>query len=134
MALGEGQKTEAIRDNTGNWYVFKLNLKRETAQNLTLSDVRSDIVNTITQQRQQVLLKALVMVTLSETTTKNYLAERIIQNPQTIVEMRPSQLLEKAAQQQPQPRIENENQSPAPNANRLPSISNRAPVSNGNKP
>src|SRR5204863_5864758 len=102
MMLSEGQYTEPIKDNTGNWYIFKLNLKRETAQNLTLNDVRSDIVNTITQQRQQVLLKALVMVTLSETTTKNYLADRIIQNPQTIVEMRPSQLLEKAGQQQQQ--------------------------------
>jgi hypothetical protein len=133
MALGEGQKTEAIKDNTGNWYIFKLNLKRETAQNLTLNDVRSDIVNTITQQRQQVLLKALVMVTLAETTTKNYLAERIIQNPQTIVEMRPSQLLQQAAQQQPQPRIENENQSPAASSNRPPSNANRAALSNSNK-
>jgi parvulin-like peptidyl-prolyl isomerase len=134
MALGEGQYTEPIKDNTGNWYIFKLNLKRETAQNLTLNDVRSDIVNTITQQRQQVLLKALVMVTLSETTTKNYLAERIIQNPQTIVEMRPSQLLEKAGQQQqPQPRIENENQSPSASSNKPASTSNSAAASNSNR-
>lgn len=133
MALTEGQYTEPIKDNTGNWYIFKLNLKRETPQNLTLNDVRSDIVNTITQQRQQVLLKALVMLTLSETTTKNYLAERIVQNPQTIVEMRPSQLLEKAAQQQPpQPRIENENQSPAANSNRPASNTNSAAASNSN--
>lgn len=134
MALAEGQYTEPTKDNTGNWYIFKLNSKRETAQNLTLNDVRSDIVNTITQQRQQVLLKALVMVTLSETPTKSYLAERIVQSPQTIVEMRPSQLLEKAAQQQPQPRIENENQSPAINANRPPLNANRPAASNGNKP
>jgi parvulin-like peptidyl-prolyl isomerase len=133
MALTEGQYTEPTKDNTGNWYIFKLNVKRETAQNLTLTDVRSDIVNTITQQRQQVLLNALVLVTLAETTTKNFLAERIIQNPQTIVEMRPSQLLEKAAQQQTQPRIENENQSPAANANRPATNSNSAAASNSNK-
>jgi len=134
MALTEGQYTEPIKDNTGNWYIFKLNVKRETAQNLTLNDVRADIVNTITQQRQQVLLNALVLVTLADTTTKNYLAERIIQNPQTIIEMRPSQLLEKAAQQpQPQPRIENENQAPAASANRPASSSNSAAAANGNK-
>lgn len=133
MALTEGQYTEPIKDNTGNWYIFKLNVKRETPQNLTLNDVRSDIVNTITQQRQQVLLNALVMVTVSETTTKNYLAERIIQNPQTIVEMRPSQLLEKAAQQQPKPRIENENQPPATNSNRPASNTNSAAASNSNQ-
>src|SRR6266404_947912 len=133
MSLTEGQYTEPVKDsNAGNWYIFKLNVKREAPQNLTLNDVRADIINTITQQRQQVLLNALVVVTLSETTTKNYLAERIIQNPQSIIEMRPSQLLQQAAQQQPQPRIENENQSPATNSNRLPSNANKAAASNSN--
>jgi len=108
MSLTEGQYTEPVKDNaSGNWYIFKLNIKRETPQNLTLNDVRADIINTITQQRQQVLLNALVVVTLTETTTKNYLAERIVQNPQAIVEMRPSQLLQTSGQQQQaQPRIE----------------------------
>jgi len=132
MSLGEGQYTEPIKDNlSGAWYIFKLNRKQEQPQNLTLNDVRADIINTITQQRQQVLLNALVLVTLAETTTKNYLAERIIQNPQTIVEMRPSQLLQQAAQQQP--RIENENQAPAANSNRASSNLNKAAASNGNK-
>lgn len=126
MSLTEGQYTEPIKDSTGNWYIFKLNLKRERPQNLTLNDVRSDIINNITQQRQQVLLNALVMVTLAETSIKNYLAERIVQSPQTIVEMRPSQLLQESAQQQPQPRVENENQPAAvsPSANRAASASN----------
>jgi len=132
MTLSEGQYTEPIKDNlSGAWYIFKLNRKQEQPQNLTLNDVRADIINTITQQRQQVLLNALVLVTLAETTTKNYLAERIVQNPQTIVEMRPSQLLQQAAQQQP--RIENENQAPSANANRASSNLNKAAASNGNK-
>jgi parvulin-like peptidyl-prolyl isomerase len=117
MALNDGQYTEPIKDNlAGAWYIFKLNRKQEQPQNLTLNDVRTDIINTITQQRQQVLLNALVMVTLAETTIKNLLAERIVQNPQTIVEMRPSQLLQDAGsktQPQAQPRFENENK-PAP--------------------
>jgi hypothetical protein len=119
MALNDGQYTEPIKDNlAGAWYIFKLNRKQEQPQNLTLNDVRADIINTITQQRQQVLLNALVMVTLAETSIKNLLAERIVQNPQTIVEMRPSQLLQEAGSKaQPatatQPRFENENK-PAP--------------------
>ena len=136
MSLTEGQYTEPVKDNSaGNWYVFKLNLKRETPQNLTLNDVRPDIINTITQQRQQVLLNALVLVTLSESTIKNYLAERIVQNPQSIIEMRPSQLLQQATPKQPQPRIENENQpAPAPAANSAASPNaNKAAVTNSNK-
>ncbi|HSB09060.1 MAG TPA: SurA N-terminal domain-containing protein [Blastocatellia bacterium] len=113
MAMTDGQYTEPVRDNLSlAWYIFKLNRKQEQPQNLTLDVVRTDIINTITQQRQQVLLNALVMVTLAETSIKNYLAERIVQNPQTIVEMRPSQLLQEAGsknQPQPQPRFENEN-------------------------
>ena len=129
MSMNEGQYTEPIRDNlAGAWYIFKLNRKQEQPQNLTLNDVRADIINTITQQRQQVLLNALVLVTLSETSVKNYLAERIVQNPQTIVEMRPSQLLQQATQRQPQPqsRTENENQPAA--------AGNRPAASNANKP
>jgi len=137
MSLTEGQYTEPAKDsNAGNWYIFKLNVKREAPQNLTLNDVRADIINTITQQRQQVLLNALVVVTLTETTTKNYLAERIVQNPQSIIEMRPSQLLQPSGQQQQaQPRIENENQAaPAAGPNRSASSNtNKAAVTNGNK-
>ena len=127
MSMSDGQYTEPIKDNlAGAWYIFKLNRKQEQPQNLTLNDVHADIINTITQQRQQVLLNALVMVTIAESSIKNYLAERIVQNPQTIVEMRPSQLLQQAAQRQPQPRIENENQPAA--------AANRPAAANANKP
>jgi len=134
MALNVGQYTEPIKDNlSGAWYIFKLNRKQEQPQNLSLNDVRSDVINTITQQRQQVLLNALVMVTLSESSVKNYLAERIVQNPQSIVEMRPSALLQQAAQQQPQPRIENENQAAGRSNPPASSNANRTAVTNGNK-
>jgi len=136
MALTEGQYTEPIKDNlAGAWYIFKLNRKQEQPQNLTLTDVRPDIINTITQQRQQVLLNALMLVTLTESTIKNYLAERIVQNPQSIIEMRPSQLLQQATPKQPQPRIENENQAaPAAGPNSpASSNTNKAAVTNANK-
>lgn len=135
MALNVGQYTEPVKDNlSGAWYIFKLNRKQEQPENLTLDRVRADIINTITQQRQQVLLNALVLVTLSESSIKNYLAERIVQNPQSIVEMRPSQLLQQANPQQPQPRIENENRAAPPaNANRPASSNANAPAANGNR-
>jgi parvulin-like peptidyl-prolyl isomerase len=124
MSLKDGQFTDPIKDPIpGNWYIFKLNRKQEQPRDLTLNDVRPDIINAITQQRQQILLQALMLITMAETTTKNLLAERIVQNPQSIVEMRPSQLLESSqGQQQAQPRIENQNQA-AESANRPASSS-----------
>jgi parvulin-like peptidyl-prolyl isomerase len=136
MSLNEGQYTDPMKDNTGNWYIFKLNLKREAPQDLTLNDVRADIINSMTQQRQQLLWNALVMVTLAEVSVKNHLAERIVQNPQTIVEMRPSQLIQQASQpqQSSQPRIENQNQ-PAPTSNRpaATNSNNRPATANANR-
>ncbi len=139
MAMKEGEYTEPIKDTTGNWYIFKLNLKREQAQNLTYDDpaVRKSIVDTITQQRQQVLLSALLAVAMGETTIKNHLAERLIEHPESMVQMKPSALLEQAAQpQQQQPRMVDESQVKNSNqprtANSNGSSSNR-PVSNSNK-
>lgn len=130
MKMSPGQSTEPIKDNLSNaWYILKLNSKQEVPKDLTLDDVRQNIVDTITQQRQQVLLNALVMVARSEAKVRNFLAERVLQNPQSIIEMRPSKLLEQATSapaQQPQPRLENQNQSGAAdaNANRRPASAN----------
>jgi peptidyl-prolyl cis-trans isomerase SurA len=119
MTMASGQYTEPIKDTLSNrWYIFKVNQKLEQARNLTLADVSANIINSITQQRQGLLLNALVLVAVNEAGVKNYLAERIVQNPQTIVEMRPSALLQQASQpQSSQPRVENQNQ-PAPTSNR----------------
>lgn len=136
LTMTPGQYTEPIKDNLGGqWVIFKLNGKREQQQNLTLEDVRKSIVDGLTQQRQQVLLKALVSVALSEANVKNYLAERIVSDPKRIVELRPSALIEQARQkvqsQQPQQRIENQ---PAPNANQsAPANANRATGANSNR-
>ncbi|HEV8485444.1 MAG TPA: SurA N-terminal domain-containing protein [Blastocatellia bacterium] len=133
MSMSVGDYTEPMKEpNSGAWLIFKLNNKRETAQNLGLDDVRQNIVDTLTQQRQQVLITALIMVAKSEASVKNLLAERLLANPQTIVQMRPSALLEQAGRagqpQQPAARLENENQNkPASNAN-------SAPPANANRP
>ena len=121
MTMTAGQYTEPIKDNVSNrWYIIKVNQKVEQPRNLSLDDVRANITNQITQQRQGILLNALVVNVVNEAGVKNYFAERIVQNPQIISEMKPSQLLDQTQQrpQQPaQPRFENQNQTPA-NANR----------------
>jgi peptidyl-prolyl cis-trans isomerase SurA len=130
MTMNPGQYTEPIKDTVSNrWYIIKVNQKLDQARNLTLADVRANIINSITQQRQGLLLNALVLVAVNEAGVKNYLAERIVQNPQTIVEMRPSQLLQQASPPQSSPpRVENQNQ-PAPSSNRpAPANSNNRPA------
>jgi parvulin-like peptidyl-prolyl isomerase len=123
--MNPGEYTDPVKDNlSGSWAIFKLNDRREKEEDLSFDNpnVRKSIVDAITQQRQQVLMNALLLVALSQSNPKNYLAERIVEDPKRIVEMKPSALLTQSAQQpqQPQPRVENQNQStPAPtNANR----------------
>jgi peptidyl-prolyl cis-trans isomerase SurA len=123
-SMNAGEYTEPLKDNlAGSWAIFKLNDRREKEEDLSFENpnVRKSIVDAITQQRQQVLMNALLLVSLSESNPKNYLAQRIVEDPKRIVEMKPSALLTQAAQQQPpKPRVENQNQStPATtNANR----------------
>lgn len=112
MTMTAGQYTEPIKDNLSNrWFIFKINAKRDQPANLTLNDpqVQKAIVDGIKRQRQEILINALLLVAVQEANAKNYLAERIVNDPKTIVEMRPSALLESA--QNPQQRIENENKA-----------------------
>jgi parvulin-like peptidyl-prolyl isomerase len=130
--MNTGEYTEPINQG-GSWAIFKLNARRDKEENLVFEnpDVRKTIVDTITQQRQQVLMSALLLVALSESNPKNYLAERIVENPKSIVEMKPSALLTQAPQQQPQqqpqPRVENQNQSTPAAAN-----TNKSAAANAN--
>lgn len=124
--MSPGEYTDPVKDNlSGSWAIFKLNQRREKEEDLSFDNpnVRKSIVDAITQQRQQVLMNALLLVSLSQSNPRNYLAERIVEDPKRIVEMKPSALLTQAAQQQPQQpqqRVENQNQSTpaAANANK----------------
>jgi parvulin-like peptidyl-prolyl isomerase len=135
MTMSPGQYTEPIKDNlSGAFYIFLLNTKREQPQDLTYDQVKQTIIQDITNQRQQVLINSLVRVAMAEANVKNYLAERLVSNPETIAGMQPSALLAPssapAQPQQPQPRFENENQS----AGQPPANSNRASSTNANRP
>ncbi|HJQ67422.1 MAG TPA: SurA N-terminal domain-containing protein [Blastocatellia bacterium] len=141
MTMTPGQYTEPIKE-AGSWVIFKVNNRQDQTQNLTLDNpaVRKRILDGITQTRQAVLLDALRQKAVAEAGIKNYLAERIVDNPKTIVEVQPSALLKQTSEggqqpQQPQPRFENENRAAQPaaanangagsrNANRAPATSN----------
>jgi len=137
MSMNAGQYTEPIQENVSKaWYIIKVNQKNEQPRNLTLEDMRGNITNAITQQRQGILWSAFVLNAVNDAGVKNYLAERIVQNPQMISEMKPSQLLDQSQQQQPpqqqQPHFENQNNSPA-TANRPAATANRPAAANANR-
>lgn len=118
MGMSPGQYTEP-RNIQGRWVIFKVNQKYEKEENLTLDnpEVRKSIVDNLTQQRQSVLLNSIVSLALAESNVKNYMIERLVDDPKRISDMKPSALLQQALQQQPQqaqpqPRVENQ-----PNSN-----------------
>ena len=142
MSMTPGQYTEPIKDNlSGGWYIFKVDNRRDRAENLTVDNpqVRQSIVETLLGQRQRVLFNALMVMAMNEANVKNHLAERIVQDPKRIADMKPSALLQQSSQQQqpaPTPRVENQNQStpattngntaaPAANSNARPANANR---------
>src|SRR5262245_40458769 len=125
MSMTTGQFTEPIKDSvSGRWYILKLNNKREQPQNRTFEEARQQIVDAITQQRQAVLWDALLRAATAEASIKNLLADRIVENPETVVTMKPSELVAPTlAPEQPQPRFENKNAaggSPAPAGSKSP--------------
>lgn len=114
MSMSPGQYTEP-KNIQGRWVIFKVNNKYEKEENLTLDnpDVRKSIVDNLTQQRQSVLLNSIVSLALAESNVKNYMIERLVDDPKRISDMKPSALLQQALQQQPQPvqpqpRVENQ--------------------------
>lgn len=139
--MTDGQYTEPLKDNlSGSWAIFKLNGRREKTENLTIEnqEVRQSIIDNLTQQRQQVLFKALVVTALAEANPKNYLAEQLTKDPNRISAMKPSALIQQAAQQQQQqvqqqPRVENQNAAPAANSN-ASSASKNANTAPANRP
>jgi len=78
-----GDRTEPVRFPSGKWYIFKLQEKRLTTENLTLESqgVRQQITVALTNQRKEILNAALVEVSLSEAKIVNSFAANILTNP-----------------------------------------------------
>jgi peptidyl-prolyl cis-trans isomerase SurA len=82
-AMQVGDRTDPVRFPSGKWYIFKLQEKRLTTENLTLESqgVRQQITVALTNQRKEILNAALVEVSLSEAKIVNSFAANILANP-----------------------------------------------------
>ncbi|HXI24864.1 MAG TPA: SurA N-terminal domain-containing protein [Pyrinomonadaceae bacterium] len=82
-AMQVGDRTDPIRFPSGKWYIFKLQEKRLTTENLTLESqgVRQQITVALTNQRKEILNAALVEVSQSEAKIVNSFAANILSNP-----------------------------------------------------
>jgi len=102
FSMTEGQYTEPIKTK-GVWIIIKLTAKRTQEQKLTKDDanVRQQISQGLLNQRQQVLLGALETEAMSSARIENYLAKRIVDNPDTFGAMRQSNVPSKPADQKP---------------------------------
>lgn len=91
FALEVGAITEPVQVN-GAWYLFKLQKKQLAAENQTLDSpgVRQQITEAITQARQKLLAGAMESTLMSEARITNYLAQRMLENPNNLSGVRPA--------------------------------------------
>ncbi len=91
MEMKEGDITEPIKDQFGRWHIFKLTGKRTETRELTLEDpeVRRQISDAILNQRKQLVNAALLTQARDEAKVENYLAKRMLENPNTFGVLRP---------------------------------------------
>lgn len=78
-----GDRTDPIKFPSGKYYIFKLQEKHLTTENLTLESqgVRQQIAVALTNQRKEILNAALLTVALSEAKVVNSLAANMLANP-----------------------------------------------------
>jgi len=91
MAMNEGEFTSPIKDNGGRWHIFKLTQKRTESRELTLSDpeVRKQISDYIVNQRNQLVNAAMLTNARDESKVENFLASRMLENPNNFGVLRP---------------------------------------------
>jgi parvulin-like peptidyl-prolyl isomerase len=91
MSMTEGDIAEPIKDQAGRWHIFKLTGKQTEARARTLDDpnVRKEISDAILSQRKQVVAAALQARARDEAKIENYLAQRMLENPNNFGVLRP---------------------------------------------
>ncbi len=91
MGMKEGDITEPIKDSAGRWHIFKLTGKQTETRDRTLDDqgVRKEISDAILSQRKQVVAAALQARSREETKVVNFLAQRMLDNPNSFGVLRP---------------------------------------------
>ncbi len=103
MAMKEGDITEPIKDQAGRWHVFKLTGKQTETRDRTLEDpnVRKEISDAILAQRKQVVDASLQARAREEAKIVNFLAQRMLDNPNSFGVLRPVPAATTASSPQP---------------------------------
>jgi parvulin-like peptidyl-prolyl isomerase len=94
FAMKEGDITPPVQGSKGRWYIFKLTAKRTQEEKLSLDspDVKAKISQVLIAQRKEILNSALVSAALNQTRIENFLAQRMLQNPDNFGSLRPTSL------------------------------------------
>lgn len=85
-AMQIGDTTEPVHFTSGKWYVFKLEEKRLSTENLTLESpgVRQQITQALIKQRGDILNAALLETATNEAKIVNNLAATMLNNPSNL--------------------------------------------------
>jgi parvulin-like peptidyl-prolyl isomerase len=91
MSMTEGDITEPIKDSANRWHIFKLTAKQTETRDRTLDDqsVRKEISDAILSQRKQIVAAALQAKVRDEAEIENYLAGKMLDNPNSFGVLRP---------------------------------------------
>jgi parvulin-like peptidyl-prolyl isomerase len=88
-----GNVTEPIKDAAGRWHILKVTGKQTETRDLSLDDpnVRKQIQDAILDQRKQVLGASIQARARDEAKIENFLARRMLENPNSFGVLRPVQ-------------------------------------------
>lgn len=89
MAMQEGDITEPVKDQAGRWHIFKVTGKQTETRDRTLDEVRKEINDAILAQRKQIADAALQARARDEAKIENFLAQRMLDNPNSFGVLRP---------------------------------------------
>jgi parvulin-like peptidyl-prolyl isomerase len=90
-SMEPGDVTEPIKDSAGRWHIFKVTARQAETRERTMDDpsVRKEISDAILAQRKQVLDAAIQARARDEAKIENYLAQRMLENPNNFGILRP---------------------------------------------
>ena len=74
----------------GRWHIFKVTGKQTETRDRTLDEVRKEISDAILAQRKQIADAALQARARDEAKIENFLAQRMLENPNSFGVLRPA--------------------------------------------
>jgi parvulin-like peptidyl-prolyl isomerase len=90
MKMQEGDITPPVKDSAGRWHIFKVTGKQTETRDRTLDEVRKEISDAILSQRKQIADAAMQSRARDEAKIENYLAQRMLENPNNFGVLRPA--------------------------------------------